>query len=328
MRYTVRQGDTLLALSAKYLTSRDAFRAVQQLNRLANPNYIPVGSTLLIPDELLRTEPILGEVTAFRGDAKIDGQAASVGAQVREGMRVETGPNAFIAISLPDGSAISLPSQSRITVARLRRILLTGGLDRNFRLEAGRSRSTVSKIKDPTSNFRVTTPLSVAAVRGTDFRIGFEPETGRALTEVVGGLVAVATDADKNETEVPKSFGTISTAAGTEPPVALLPGPQLVQVEKSGADGVLITAKPVDGAVRYRTQLATDVGFLNVIQDAVNDAPSATFTGLGKVGFFVRLTAIAASGLEGIPATYTNGRRIDTPDLSNSASLPQSGHNN
>ncbi|MET0375611.1 MAG: FecR domain-containing protein, partial [Rhizorhabdus sp.] len=219
------------------------------------------------------------------------------------------GPNAFVTITLPDASAISLPSQSRIRVEKLRRVLLTGGYDRNFVLEAGRSRSSVTPIRDSGSNFRVTTPLSVSAVRGTDFRVALDPAGDRALTEVVGGTVGVAPDEDKDAVAVPKSFGTIATPAGVEQPTALLPGPKLLQVERTGGDGVMIGMQAVDGATRYRTQLATDLDFRNVIAETVSDTPAASFNGLGNVSFYVRLTAIAASGLEGLPATYALGQR-------------------
>lgn len=315
-RYTVRKGDTLYTLASKYLSKTADFQTVQRLNNVADPHNIPPGTILRIPDALLRTEPVVGQISSFRGAVTIDGRQAELGAKVRQGMRVETGPNAFVTITLPDASAISLPSQSRIRIEKLRRVLLSGGFDRNFVLEAGRSRATVTPIKDSGSNFRVTTPLSVSAVRGTDFRVALDPGGERALTEVVGGTVGVAPDEDKDEIAVPRSFGTVATPAGIEQPTALLPGPKLLQVERTGEDGVQIGMQAVDGATRYRTQLATDVGFQNVIAETVSDTPTASFSGLGNVSFFVRLTAIAASGLEGLPATYALGARPVAVDSS------------
>lgn len=308
-RYTVRKGDTLYTLASKYLSKTADFQTVQRLNKVADPHNIPPGTILRIPDALLRTEPVVGQISAFRGAVTLDGRQVDLGAKVRQGMRVETGPNAFVTITLPDASAISLPSQSRIRVEKLRRVLLSGGFDRNFVLEAGRSRAMVTPVKDGGSNFRVTTPLSVSAVRGTDFRVALDPSGERALTEVVGGTVGVAPDEDKDEIAVPRAFGTVATPAGVESPVALLPGPKLLKVERAGNDGVQIAIQPVEGAVRYRTQLATDVAFQNVIAETVEDMPSASFNALGNVSFFVRLTAVAASGLEGLPATYALGAR-------------------
>ena len=312
LSYRVRPGDTLIALSTKYLSKKEDYQRVQQLNQVKDPYRLPIGSTLRIPMDLLRIEPVDGVISSFRGNVTVNGQAAAIGMKVRQDMKVETGADAFVTIRLPDGSAISLPSQSRIHVQRLRRILLTGGLERRFRLEAGRSQSSVKPFRDPGSSFQVTTPLSVSAVRGTDFRVAVDPGGERALTEVVGGTVGVQAEADKTETAVPKAFGIVSTPSGSEPPVALLPPPQLLTIGREGEDGVLISVKPVEGAKRYRIQLATDLEFQQVFKEAVTDTDTVSFTGLGSVPFFVRLTAIAASGMEGLPATYAFETRVAT----------------
>lgn len=310
--YQVRPGDTLIALSTKYLTKKEDYQRVQQLNQVKDPYRLPIGSTLLIPPELLRIELVDGEISSFRGNVTVDSQKAAIGMKVRQGMKVETGADAFVTVRLPDGSAISLPSQSRIHVQRLRRILLTGGLERRFRLEAGRSQSSVKPFRDPGSSFQVTTPLSVSAVRGTDFRVAVDPGGERALTEVVGGTVGVQADADPTETEVGKAFGIISTPSGSQPPQALLPPPQLLAIGREGDDGVRISVKPVEGAKSYRIQLATDLEFQQVFKEAVTETDSASFTDLGSVPFFVRLTAIAGSGMEGLPATYAFETRVAT----------------
>jgi len=318
-RYTVRQGDTLLGLARQYMTSEAAYRTVQDLNKVRDPRNLPTGSILLVPGALLRTEPIVGQIASFRGAVTVDGRIAALGAKVLQGMRVETGPNAFVTLQLPDGSAISLPSQSRIYVEKLRRVLLTGSLDRSFRLEAGRSQSTVTPIRDPSSNFRVTTPLSVSAVRGTNFRVALDASGNRALTEVVGGTVGVAPDADKPEKSIPKEFGVAASPEGVGDPVPLLPRPQLVSIERTKDGAVAVTARPVDGAQKYRTQLATDVVFHDIFEDVINDAPAATFALSGDISFFVRLTAIAPSGMEGLPGTYALGR---TAPLESSVDVP------
>ncbi|MET0375460.1 MAG: FecR domain-containing protein, partial [Rhizorhabdus sp.] len=204
------------------MTRREDYLAVQKLNKIADPRRLPIGGTLMVPAELLRMEPITGQIASFRGDVNVSGQPATLGMKILQGMRVETGANAFVTVALPDKSSISLPSQSRVSVVKLRRVLLTGGIQRTFRVTEGRARASVNPIREPGSDFQVTTPLSVAAVRGTDFRIAYDEAGGRALTEVVGGTVAVQAEADKNETSVPKGYGVISTPAGSEPPVALL----------------------------------------------------------------------------------------------------------
>jgi len=310
-RYKVRPGDTLSAMARDYFVSND-YRTVQTMNRVADPRRLPIGSYLMIPSRLLRVEPVGARITSYRGGVSVDGRPVTLAQMVREGMRVETGANANVTVTLDDGSAISLPSQSRIRIARLRRVLLTGSVDRNFVMEAGRSRSSVTPFKDPESNFRVTTPLSVSAVRGTDFRVAVD-ETGQtALTEVVGGTVGVAKDEEADETGVTRGFGVTATPAGVQKPVPLLPPPMLKSMARTPT-GVAITGEPVEGAVRYRIQLATDAAFRDVFDEVVSDKPAAGFTLSDGATFFVRLTAIAASGMEGLPGTYAPGQRA-TPN--------------
>lgn len=301
----VQPGDTLLSLARLYMNRQADYLTVQKLNNVADPRKLPVGSTLFIPYAVLRSEPILGQISSFRGTVTVDGQQASTGMKVAQGVRVETGAGAFVTITLPDASAISLPSQSRILVAQLRRLLI-GGLQRNFVLEAGRSRSSVTPMKDSGSNFLVTTPLSVSAVRGTDFRVGLDPSGQKVMTEVVGGTVAVATAQDMPTIKVARKFGIIASPEGLGTVMPLLPPPALDKVERTPT-GAVIVGKPVEGAVSYRTQLASDVEFQKVFDELVTKEPSADFTIADGTTFFVRLSAIAASGLEGLPGTYAPG---------------------
>jgi len=321
--YTVRRGDTLISLATKYLLRKEDYLTVQKLNGIHDPYHVPTGSTLIVPESLLRIEPSFGEISSFRGDVAVDGSPAEQRMQIRQGMRIETSANAFVTVQFADGSAISLPSQSRVRVDRLRRIPLTDSVDRVFRLQEGRARSTVTPIRNPASNFQVTTPLSVSAVRGTDFRVGFDPVANRSLTEVVGGTVGVAPDEDKDAVAVPHGYGVVGTPDGIQPPTKLLPGPDLASLARSDDDAVLVTAKPVEGAAKYRTQLASDLRFRDIIADMVTEKPEATFPGLGSVPFFVRLTAIADTGLEGLPATYAAGRRVDPPSSDSNAAPPR-----
>ncbi|RYD98949.1 MAG: hypothetical protein EOP61_15010, partial [Sphingomonadales bacterium] len=191
---------------------------------------------------------------------------------------------------------------------------LTDSLDRNFRLQAGRSRSSVTPMSNPDSNFRVTTPLSVSAVRGTDFRVGFDEGAGKAMTEVVGGTVGVAPDEEKDEVGVPRGYGVIGTPEGIQPPVKLLQPPELASLARGGGDAVVVSFKPVEGAKAYRVQLAGDLPFRDVLAESTTEESSVSFPGLGSTPFFVRLTAIATSGLEGVPGTYASGRRVDAPE--------------
>lgn len=319
LRYRVRSGDTLISLATNYLTRKDDYKTIQSMNRIADPYRLPIGSILLIPERLLRTEPVLGEVTSFRGDVKIDNQPAKLKMQVRQGMQIETGASSALTVEFPDDTAISLPSQSRIRIDRLRRVLLTDALDRNFRLLAGKTQSRVTPMTNPDSNFRVTTPLSVSAVRGTDFRVGFDEEAGLAITETVGGLVGVAPDEEQDEVGVPVGYGVIGTKDGLQPPVRLLPGPELTGLSRGSGDSLVVTYKAVEGAKKYRVQITADQRYREVLNETTTEELTASISGIGSRPFFVQLTSIDQFGLEGVPTPYQSGRKAP-PSSGGSAS--------
>ena len=66
--------------------------------------------------------------------------------------------------------------------------------------------------------------------------------------------------------------------------------------------GLSFSVEPVTGASGYRMQIARDAEFGEVIDEVVADGPQAHFGGLPDGTYYLRTTARAASGLEGMPA--------------------------
>jgi hypothetical protein len=298
--YTVRRGDNLYNLALHYMHRLNDYRTVQTLNRVRDPYRIPVGTSILIPRALLRSDPLPGKVIAFRGATTIDGQAAIIGATVSEGERIRTGPNAFVSIGLTDGTTITLPSQTSVRVERLRRFRLTNEMDRLFHVDEGRIQTEVTPRTNGRDRFEMRTRISVAAVRGTDFRVAVLDDGKAATTEVLGGHVGLI--GGGTETNLDPGVGARVTAEGTTGPVQLLPSPALVdgahiQSEPDLVFGVV----PLDKAVRYRFQVARDAGFLDITEEAIADRPQATLPSVPNGDYFVRVTAIDANEIEGLP---------------------------
>lgn len=318
--YQVLPGDTLIALASRYMEQPSDYLVVQQLNGVADPRRLQPGTVLQIPVRLLRGAPVVGRIAAFRGDvtltARTSPQNVRLGASVREGALIATGANAFVTVELPDGSRISLPSQSRVRVARLRRLALTGEIHRVFSLEAGRSHSVVTPLAPSDGSFIVTTPVTVSAVRGTDFRVAFDALQGRAALGVVEGQVADQAPGETAETLVAATFGRTSDATGGAAPEPLLPAPRLLDPDAEQSDpDVRFQASPVEGAEAYRAQLSTDPNFVDVFAEQRAAAPDFTFDGLDDGYYFVRFTAISPEGLEGLPAAYGVDRRLNAIEL-------------
>ncbi|MCI3180361.1 peptidoglycan-binding protein [Caulobacter sp. CCUG 60055] len=318
--YDVKAGDSLYALAGRYFIRLSDYREVQRRNHVRQPRRMPVGLKLEVPTRVLRTEPVEARLGAFRGPVNVStagrAAAASAGLLVREGDLVATGANAFARIDMPDGSRVALPSQSRVRVERLRRTLLTGAVDRAFVVEAGRGESTVTPLPTPQDRYIVRTPMSVSAVRGTEFHVRYDPERHSAATEVVSGLVAVTADQDRSAS-VPAAYGVAVGASGALHPTPLPAAPALLRPDKAQDEPkVVFDVAPVAEARGYRIRLAADAGFLDAFAEATADGPQVVFEGVPDGDYFARVSVIGPEDLEGMPRTYAFERFLNTLDLS------------
>lgn len=320
-RYIVRRGDTLYDLARNYLLRIEDYRVVQRRNHVANPRRLAVGARLDVPLGLLRTEPVQARLGAYKGAVTVSAAGGPLplasGAALGEDSLISTGANAFARLDLPDGSRVTLPSQSRVRIVRLRRTLMTNAVDREFLVEAGRSESTVTPLRNPQDRYIVRTPMSVSAVRGTEFRVWYAPDEGRASTEVVHGTVAVQANGDRRAaTLVSAEFGVTATKEALSSPISLPPAPTLLDSGKVQDDPrIAFDLAPSDRARAYRAQLALDAGFLDVFAETTSDTPHLAFDEVADGVYFVRATVVDTGGLEGVPATYAFERALNTLDL-------------
>jgi hypothetical protein len=175
--YVVRPGDSLRSIAIAAFHRVDDWRQVQTLNGVADPLRLRVGMTLRLPVGLLRTRPVQARLVSFRGDVTLrqggGTAAARIGAMVSEGAEIETGGNASARLALPDGGVVAVPSMSRVRFARLRAYVVNGATEQEITILNGRSEFQVSPVRAP-GGFRVGTPLSASAVRGTEFRVGYD----------------------------------------------------------------------------------------------------------------------------------------------------------
>ena len=313
VRYRVRAGDTLSLLAARYMLRPEDYRIVQDLNHVARPDRLPKNTDLRIPVALLRVVPARAVIVSFSGEVLVtaDGKRARPGMAIGEGARLQTGANSFLTIKGPDGSRVSMPSQSVMRIARMRRVLLTGALEQEFAIDHGRVQTRVMPQTVPGSRYRLRTPIAVSAVRGTEFRVAYGE--GPSLTEVLGGTVAVGAPGSAAPASIPPGVGAAVSASGALATEKLLPPPALAApMAVASEEQVRVALSPVPGAVRYRVQIARDAGFSQVFVDAESDTPALTFGGVGNGKLFARATAFSATGFEGMPAVYSFTRRVHT----------------
>lgn len=305
--YVVRPGDTLIDLATAYMNRPLDYRRVQRENRVVNPRRLSIGRTLAFPVDLLRADPDEARIAGFRGAVTLHqggvAAAPTAGQIVRESAVLSTGANAFVRLALSDGSHVVVPSNSRVRVSRLRRYAINGAVDHALTVEAGRAESRVTPRTRP-GGFAIRTPVSVSAVRGTDFRVSFDEVSERSATEVLDGAVAVASGEDEALAAADQG---VSAAAGAVRLLPLLPAPALARPDAPQTQAqVVFEIQPLAGAERYRGRVAQDAGMIESFAET-DSAPGGplVFADMEEGAYFLRLTALSPEGLEGKATTYS-----------------------
>ncbi|WP_217272272.1 FecR domain-containing protein [Sphingopyxis sp. BSNA05] len=318
--YVFKRGDTLSSLANKYLRKWSDYVAVQRLNRIADPHNMPVGTSLRIPVSLLKYRPSEARLSAFRGNVSIasggQNRAPVAGMNIGEGSDIRTAARSFMTLQLEDGSQVSLPSNSQVRITRLRHILLTDSIDYELAVDKGRIRSKVAPLDKKADRYRVRTPVAVSAVRGTDYRTRVDDVSGTAFSETVEGEVVVAAGESLNGATlvaIPAGTGAAATASGALAKAELLPPPELLDPAKVQSEAELLFAvEPGPSAVGYRIIVASDAGFVDIVAEAQVSGTQLALPTLPNGRYFAKLTALAADGFEGMPATYSFKRQLST----------------
>src|SRR5690606_4008764 len=150
------------------------------------------------------------------------------------------------------------------------RYAINGAVDHALTVETGRAESRVTPRTRP-GGFAIRTPVSVSAVRGTDFRVSFDEASERSATEVLEGAVAVASGEAE---QLAAADERVRAAAGSVRLRRLLPAPTLARPDAPQTQPqVVFEVQPLPGAERYRGRIAQDAGMIEAFAEA--DSPPA-----------------------------------------------------
>ncbi|MBC3874124.1 FecR domain-containing protein [Undibacterium flavidum] len=305
--YFALERDTLTTIAKRFTATPNNWEALGKLNQVRNDRAIPIGSGILIPAELLIEEASQASVVALAGNVKeISGKGAesrlAVGSVVLEGSQISTDKNSFVTLALPDDSRISVPSNSQVNLAKLRMTQFIKSPRTLIKLIQGRVESKVTPLTNNKGRFEVSSPLAIAGVRGTHFRVGVN-DNGIG-NEVLEGGVAVGSQAKPQALVLPAGKGNVVSSTGVGKPVDLLAAPILTEGFQLQERPVLQFAiQAVPGAVSYHAQISKDPENQNIIAEGVDKDLRFKFEGLDDGQYFIRVTAIDQNHLEGIPST-------------------------
>jgi hypothetical protein len=317
--YLTVPGDTLSGIGQTYLRNPKDWPKVQSANGVPIPKHLPANSRLKIPVELLKLTPAPVNVVAVNGTPRYksaDGpyQPLKTGASLTGGETVLTGPGASVSYRFADDTRLTQQASSKLSFGRLAGYGKTGMVSTEISLDSGRLEASAAKQLAPAGGFQVHTPVGVAGLRGTGFRLNVADDGRTLRNEVTEGAVAVSAQAQ--EVRVNAGYGTYAEQ-GKPPaaPVALLPKPDLSGLPANVTRLPLELSWPASGAANdaaraWRAQLSADADFLTVLRDSVFTQPNAQWeadpvTGdLPDGAYFLRVRGIDNHGLEGFNAQH------------------------
>ena len=124
--------------------------------------------------------------------------------------KIKTGKNGYIALMyLDDKTVVKMLDNSDLTIMGDR----SGNkINKSLDIQYGRVAANVKPQKG--KEFRISTPTSVASVKGTEFAIQSDPSSGDSFT-LIEGLIEVTNSVTGESTQVQEGETAISTPDGS-----------------------------------------------------------------------------------------------------------------
>ena len=151
------------------------------------------------------------------------------GTILSDGDKIRTGPSGFTAIIfIDDKSTLKVKDNSEVVITGKR---TAASISKKINMDKGTIRATVKK---QNTDFVIQTPTSVASVKGTDFWLVSDPETGDQIIGIEG-IVGLVNNETGQEIDVSEGMSGLSTPDGnvglTETDPSSIPGDPSDEIE-------------------------------------------------------------------------------------------------
>ncbi len=304
IEYAAQPGDTMIGIARRYLIEgqrHEVQRALWEHNRLKDKDRIAPGQVIRLPANWMKNDAVTLELVHVEGNVQSKGAPLRPGAKIGAGDDFRTGRDGYVTIRLADGSTLVLQPGSNLAIEEVRKSPLDSAQSAKFMLQSGRVEATVPKQTTSGARFEVRTPIAVAAVRGTKFRVVSDEEKRRATTEVLEGAVQVEDAGKLGSVSVPEGFGTrVLEGQAPSQPRALLPAPRLwTGIRLWVRKPVRLNFTRLEGAVSYRVLVARRADFQEVVVDSMLATNEVLLPDLENGPYFLRVRGIDDFGLEG-----------------------------
>ncbi|HEV2844280.1 MAG TPA: LysM peptidoglycan-binding domain-containing protein, partial [Thermoanaerobaculia bacterium] len=333
--YTVRPGDSLETIAARFLGSSQHWQEIHRLNQdILDPDRIEPGLRIRMPAVVRPAQPAarLNRISR-RVEAKpspISWENAQVGDVLVERDGVRTYQKSSAEMQFTDGARLVVTEDSLVFLRRSGSNLK--GVERKaIEIVEGQAdlegRSSTAAARAPEVEIFVggTRATSKPGPAGTSQARARKAEGGGAKVMVYGGEGEV--EAGGARVQVAEGMGTSVEAQGPpSPPEKLLAAPRLADPaagsERACADPML-SWDPVPEAVSYTVEVCRDPGCGELVERHTGQAGPPWRPAALPVGdLFWRVTARSRSGLDGYPseaaALRVSSERVNLPAPSGS----------
>ena len=113
------------------------------------------------------------------------------GQMLKSGEWLKTKDGVFVAIVFLDGSNIKIQQQTEVKISSYR--MTAKDLKTNLEMSKGQAWSDVAD-QGAGGEFTITTPTAVASVKGTEFDLEFDEDSGESILTVISGAVSFSNE--------------------------------------------------------------------------------------------------------------------------------------
>lgn len=298
---TIAAGDTFMSLSRKEFDTIGLWRLIAEYNSLDISKPLIAGQLIKIPGIYYRPREFAQIIYAHGNNQYFPGDGSNQRELVRDDKiylndAVETGRSGFVTVQFRSGAVVNLQPSSHVKLVKLGCLESDPECFIEINSDQGEMSATVPKNEDQENVFRIHTPHTSAAVRGTTF--DFVGNDNDLIVGVTDGTVALSSSTA--ELELPLGFGVKAvkdTPFGD--PVPLLPTTNFRSIAPRVAEDDLISAVILSDASSYIWRLTSDATGNSVLDKSSSSSPIYTVGSVSAGDYFLSVRGVDADGIKG-----------------------------
>lgn len=320
--YKVSQKDSYEAIYKKYLSRRAHIPALAKYNQHPLTKKLQPGQVIHIPVEMLRKIPTNTQVLLVFGDVVVSNISTTTprkvikGDLLAQGDALQTGKNSLAKLLFADGSNLDIQPNSNLSIQASYQYAGKESYVTHLKLVKGRTEVAANPEHTIGNSLKIETPSAVAAVRGTQFRVGADGDI--ALQETLDGQVAfsAAENGVVQEILIAKGYGSVAEKGKAPSPPVLLPeAPDVSKLAKlSERNPVELDLPLAQGVTAVVSQLALDAGFTQILQEQISQTGKLSFADLADGQYYLKVRAQDQHGLQGVDATHAFSVKVRLPE--------------